>query len=110
MPRAYQPTPHALTVTNATRCADLVRIAGAVVLSPDLLERGYADLWYAYAHAERTARALRAKGRCEAAGKWQERADSYRIARAALWAELVRRGLRTEAPYVGVRLLPNPAG
>src|SRR5215203_3995689 len=42
---------HETVMRNASRCADLVRVGGAHVLSRELLEQGYSDCWYAYGFA-----------------------------------------------------------
>ena len=89
---------------NATRCADLVRIGGAGVLSDELLERGYSDCWYSYQFAATQVRRLMSRHQYQASGRWLERRDTYAVARRAIWEEMVRRGLRSEAPLVGPRL------
>lgn len=89
---------------NASRCADIVRVAGAHVLSDDLLEEGYAHTWLAYQHAATQVRRLTTRGQYQAAGRWLERRDSYGNARRAIWAEMVHRGMRSEAPLPAPRL------
>jgi hypothetical protein len=96
---------HETVMRNATRCADLIRIAdGAHVLSRELLEQGYSDCWYAYQFAATQVRRLTTRGQYQASGRWLERRDSYGRARRAIWAEMVHRGMRSEAPLPAPRL------
>ena len=89
---------------NASRCADLIRISSAEVLSNELLERGYSDCWMAYAHAATQVRRLMSRGQYQASGRWLERRDGYGRARRAIWEEMVHRGMRHEAPLPAPRL------
>jgi hypothetical protein len=95
---------HETVMRNASRCADLVRIGGAKVLSRELLEQGYSDCWYAYAHAATQVRRLTTRGQYQASGRWLERRDGYGRARRAIWEEMVHRGMRHEAPLPAPRL------
>lgn len=89
---------------SASRCADIVRIAGAQALNDEILEEGYAHTWLAYQHAATQVRRLTTRGQYQASDRWLDRRDSYATTRRAIWEEMVRRGLRSEAPLVGPRL------
>lgn len=101
---------HEIVMRNASRCADLIRIAGAHVLSRELLEQGYSDCWYAYQHSATQVRRLTTRGQYQASGRWMERRDMYATARRAIWEEMVARGMRSEAPLVGPRLTGHTSG
>lgn len=96
MPRAYVPNHHAQKMTNASRCVDIARVAGARVLSSDLLETGYQDCWYAYQHAVTVKRRLSTGRHWRAADVWLEKSIAFQKTGRLLWREMVRRGLRNE--------------
>lgn len=95
---------HERMMTNATRCADLIRIGGARILATELLEQGYTDTWYAYEHCSTVIRALTTKRNFRRAGAWEERRGLYRKANVAIWEEMKRRGMRQEVPIPTMQL------
>jgi hypothetical protein len=95
---------HEHVMRNATRCADLIRIGTARILASELLESGYTDTWYAYQHCTTVIRSLESKRNYRRAGVWDERRALYRKANAAIWQEMLRRGLRQEVPIPTMQL------